>query len=91
MAKKKHGNFNIPDDPKLPSGWAIVILFVIPEFITKIIACGLLVKRIRSAAERRRLQLFRRYASAIGVVLVALCLIATFVINRIFKTESYEM
>ena len=31
------------------------------------------------------------YASAIGVVLVVLCLLATFVINKIFKTESYEM
>ncbi len=31
------------------------------------------------------------YACAIGVVLVALCLIATAVINRIFKTEQYEM
>lgn len=31
------------------------------------------------------------YASAVGVILVALCLIATFVINKIFKTENYEM
>ncbi len=31
------------------------------------------------------------YASAIGVVLVVLCLIATAVINKIFKTENYEM
>ena len=30
-------------------------------------------------------------ASAIGVILVALCLIATGVINKIFKTENYEM
>ena len=30
-------------------------------------------------------------ASAIGVILVALCLIATAVINKIFKTENYEM
>ncbi len=30
-------------------------------------------------------------ASAIGVVLVALCLIATGIINKIFKTDSYEM
>ena len=30
-------------------------------------------------------------ASAIGVVLVALCLLATAIINRIFKTDSYEM
>ncbi len=31
------------------------------------------------------------YASAIGVILVILCLIATGVINRVFKTENYEM
>jgi raffinose/stachyose/melibiose transport system permease protein len=31
------------------------------------------------------------YASAIGVVLVALCLLSTFIINRVFKTENYEM
>ena len=31
------------------------------------------------------------YASAIGVVLVALCLLSTFVINKVFKTENYEM
>ncbi|MCC8106797.1 MAG: sugar ABC transporter permease [Clostridiales bacterium] len=31
------------------------------------------------------------YASAIGVVLLVLCLLTTFIINRVFKTESYEM
>jgi raffinose/stachyose/melibiose transport system permease protein len=31
------------------------------------------------------------YASAIGIVLVILCLLATAIINRIFKTENYEM
>ena len=31
------------------------------------------------------------YASAIGVVLVILCLIATGLINRLFKTDSYAM
>ena len=30
-------------------------------------------------------------ASAIGLVLVVLCLLATLIINRIFKTESDEM
>jgi ABC-type sugar transport system permease subunit len=30
-------------------------------------------------------------ASAIGVILVALCLIATAIINKLFKTENYEM
>ena len=31
------------------------------------------------------------YASTIGVVLVILCLLATAIINKIFKTENYEM
>lgn len=31
------------------------------------------------------------YASAIGIVLVILCLIATGVINKLFKTDTYEM
>ncbi|MCC8136899.1 MAG: sugar ABC transporter permease [Clostridiales bacterium] len=31
------------------------------------------------------------YASAIGVVLLVLCLLTTFIINRVFKTENYEM
>ena len=66
MAKKKQSNFRIPEDPSLPSGWAILILFIIPEFITKVIACGLLFKRIKNAALRNRLHLFRRYANAIG-------------------------
>ncbi|HCI73211.1 MAG TPA: sugar ABC transporter permease [Lachnospiraceae bacterium] len=30
-------------------------------------------------------------ASAIGVILVALCLLATAIINKLFKTENYEM
>ena len=31
------------------------------------------------------------YASAIGIILVVLCLVATGIINKVFKTESYEM
>ncbi|MDF2511764.1 MAG: binding-protein-dependent transport system inner rane component [Herbinix sp.] len=31
------------------------------------------------------------YASAIGVVLLIMCLIVTFIINRCFKSENYEM
>ena len=31
------------------------------------------------------------YASAIGIVLVGLCLLATAIINKIFKTDQYEM
>ncbi|MCF0121391.1 MAG: sugar ABC transporter permease [Oscillospiraceae bacterium] len=31
------------------------------------------------------------YASAIGVVLLVLCLLMTFVINKLFKTDNYEM
>jgi ABC-type sugar transport system permease subunit len=30
-------------------------------------------------------------ASAIGVILVILCLLATAIINKLFKTENYEM
>ena len=31
------------------------------------------------------------YASAIGVVLLVMCLIATFLINKFIKTDNYEM
>ena len=31
------------------------------------------------------------YASAIGVVLLVLCLLVTFLINRFVKMENYEM
>ena len=31
------------------------------------------------------------YASAIGVVLLVICLLTTFIINKAFKTENYEM
>ena len=67
MSKKRQGNFQIPDDPpKGPSGLAIFILFIIPEILTKGIAGWLLYKRIRNETLRHRLQLFRRYAHAIG-------------------------
>ena len=67
MAKKMQGRFQIPEDPSNgPSGWMILILFLIPEFITKGIAVYLLYRRLKNAATRKRLQMFRRYASAIG-------------------------
>jgi len=67
MSKYKIGNFRIPEDPSSgPSFVAIIILFAIPELITKGIAGYLLYKRIKKDATRRRLQLFRRYANAIG-------------------------
>ncbi len=31
------------------------------------------------------------YASAIGIVLLVMCLLMTFIINRVFKTDNYEM
>jgi len=31
------------------------------------------------------------YASAIGIVLLVLCLLVTFIISRVFKSENYEM
>lgn len=31
------------------------------------------------------------YASAIGVVLLVLCLLVTFIVNKAFKTDNYEM
>ena len=66
MAKKR-GFFHIPSDPSDgPSLVAIIILFIIPEFVTKIIGGVLLAKRIRNEALRRRYQMYRRLASAIG-------------------------
>ena len=67
MARKKRGVFNIPaDPPEGPSLIAIIILLIIPEFITKVVGACLGFKRFKNAQTRRRYQLFRRYASAIG-------------------------
>ena len=67
MSKIKFGNFHIPEDPpEGPSIIAIIILFAIPEFITKVIGGWLLYKRIRNESTRKRYQRFRRFASAIG-------------------------
>ena len=67
MSKRKHGNFNIPDDPSdNPSVLAIVLLFLIPSLVTQCIAGYLVFKKIKNLTQRKRLQLFRRYASAIG-------------------------
>ena len=66
MSKRKIGNITIPQDPpSSPSFVAIIILFAIPELITKAIGGYLLYKRIRNEATRRRYQTFRRYANAI--------------------------
>lgn len=67
MSKKKRGTFNIPSDPSEgPSLLPIIILFMIPELITKAIALYLVYKRLMNARTRRRNHLFRRYAGAIG-------------------------
>ena len=67
MSKRKIGNITVPQDPpSSPSFIAIIILFAIPELITKAIGGYLLYKRIRNEATRRRYQTFRRYAVAIA-------------------------
>ena len=67
MSKEKRGNIRIPEAPSDgPSILAIIILFAIPEIITKVIGGFLLVKRIRNETLRKRYQLYRRYAAAIG-------------------------
>ncbi len=67
MARKKHSIFNIPPDPpEGPSLVAIIILLIIPEVITKVIGAILGFRRFRNAQTRRRYQMFRRYANAIG-------------------------
>ena len=65
MAKKKQGRFNIPEDPHAPSVLGTIIMFCIPGFGWAI-GCYLVYKHIMSLTTRKRLQLFRRYASAIG-------------------------
>ena len=66
MSKKRFGNIQIPDDPPgSPSFIAIIILFAIPELITKVIGGYLLFKRIKNESLRKRYQTFRRYANAI--------------------------
>ncbi len=67
MSKVKRGNIRIPEEPSDgPSILAIIILFAIPEIITKVIGGFLLVKRIKNETLRKRYHLYRRYASAIG-------------------------
>ena len=66
MSKKRYGNITIPNDPpESPSFVAIIILFAIPELITKAVGGYLLYKRIKNESTRRRYQMYRRYASAI--------------------------
>ncbi len=68
MSKRRYGNnIRIPDDPPSGPGFVgIIILFAIPELITKVIGGYLLYKRIRNETTRRRYQIYRRYASAIA-------------------------
>ena len=67
MARRKNGVFNIPaDPPEGPSLVAIIILLVIPEFVTKVIGAFMGYRRFKNAQIRRRYQMYRRYASAIG-------------------------
>ncbi len=66
MSKYKIGNIRIPEDPPTgPSFLAIIILFCIPEFITKVVGGVLLYRRLRNETLRKRYKLFRRYANAI--------------------------
>ena len=66
MSKRKFGNITIPEDPPSnPSFVAIIILFAIPELITKAVGGYLLYKRIKNETVRKRYQTYRRYASAI--------------------------
>ena len=68
MAKRRHSVIHIPKDPpEGPSLLPIIILLVIPEFITKIIGVYLAYKRFKNERTRRRYQMFRRYANAIGL------------------------
>ena len=67
MAKNRRNSIRIPVDPPAgPSYIGIVILFCIPELITKIVAGFMLVKRLRNDKDRKRFHVYRRYANAIG-------------------------
>ena len=67
MSKFRIGNFRIPEDPPSgPSFVAIIILFCIPEIVTKVVGGVMLYKRLRNESLRKRYKLFRRYASTIG-------------------------
>ena len=68
MSKRRYGNnIRIPDDPPSSPGFVgIIILFAIPELITKLIGGYLLYKRIRNETTRKRYQVYRRYANAIA-------------------------
>ena len=68
MSKIRFGkNIRIPEDPPSgPSFIGIIVLFAIPEIITKVIGGYLLYKRIRNEATRKRYQTYRRYANAIA-------------------------
>ena len=65
--KKRYGNIQIPEDPpREPSLLAIGILLVIVPPISTMIGLYLAYKRLRNSVDRKRFQMYRRYANAIG-------------------------
>ncbi len=67
MAKNKFGTIRVPRDPEQkPSLLAIGILLVVAPPITTFIGLYLGFKRLRAEYTRKRYQLYRRYANAIG-------------------------
>ena len=67
MAKKRRHNINVPEDPpRGPSLLWIAILLIVAPPISSVIGLYLGYKRLRSEWKRKRYQVFRRYANAIG-------------------------
>ena len=67
MGKKKRNRINIPADPPAgPSLLWIAILLVVAPPVSSVIGLYLGYKRLRLAWKRKRYQMFRRYANAIG-------------------------
>ena len=67
MAKNKFGNIRVPRDPEQkPSLLAIGILLVVAPPISTFIGLYLGFKRMRAEWTRKRYQVYRRYANAIG-------------------------
>ena len=68
MSKIKFGhNIRIPDDPpRKPSLLAIGILLVVAPPVTTFVGLYLGFKRLRAEWDRKRYQVYRRYANAIG-------------------------
>ncbi len=67
MGKKKRNHINVPADPPAgPSLLGIAILLVVAPPVSSVIGLYLGYKRLRLAWKRKRYQMFRRYANAIG-------------------------